>query len=126
LGDAPRPVLLVIEDDPHERLLYKTVLEGEGYEVFTAQNGPEALSLFANVRPALVVLDICMPGMDGIDLMNRLLARDNGLAIVVNTAYACYGKDFHLAAADAFVLKSSDTSELRDAVHKVLEFYQKE
>jgi len=64
--------ILVVEDDPASRLLMTRVLEGAGYRAIVAGSGEEALTLVATDRPDLVVLDIGLPGMDGIEVCARL------------------------------------------------------
>ena len=114
------PRILVVEDEPSLRRLYRGDLAEEGYEVATASNAPEALAQIETVRPDLVVLDIRMPGMDGLDAMTRILERDPRIAVVLNSAFSCYKDNFLSWAADAYVVKSSDTSELRETVRRVL------
>ncbi len=73
------------------------------------------------VRPDLVVMDISMPGMDGIEAMSRMLARDHKLPIILNTAYATYKENFRAWSADAYIVKSSDLGELKKVIRQVLE-----
>ncbi|MBM3298614.1 MAG: response regulator, partial [Deltaproteobacteria bacterium] len=70
--------------------------------------------------PDLIVLDIQMPGMDGIELLERLLGRDKGIPIILNTAYSHYKDDFSTWGADAYVVKSSDTSKLKAEIKRLL------
>jgi len=70
--------------------------------------------------PDLVVLDIRMPGMDGLDAMSRILERHPKLKVVLNSAYSSYKDNFMSWAADAYVVKSSDLSELRSTVKALL------
>jgi CheY-like chemotaxis protein len=112
--------VLVVEDEPSLRMLYRGDLAEDGYEVATASNAPEALAQIETIRPDLVVLDIRMPGMDGLDAMTRILERDPRIAVVLNSAFSCYKDNFLSWAADAYVVKSSDTSELRETVRRVL------
>jgi CheY-like chemotaxis protein len=65
-------------------------------------------------------MDVSMPGMDGIDVMSRMLCRNNKLPIILNTAYASYKEDFRSWAADAYVVKSADLTELKQTVKHVL------
>ncbi len=112
--------ILLIEDDPNQRVLYEATLRAEGYEVASVGDGREALAHCERALPDLVVMDISMPGMDGMDLMGRLLGRNHSLPIILNTAYAWYKEDFRTWAADAYIIKSSDLSELKNAVRRVL------
>jgi putative two-component system response regulator len=94
VADAPpfipstNPSILAVEDDPASRLLMSRVLEGAGYRVMTAANGEEALSLAASHPPDLVVLDVGLPGMDGIEVCARLRAdpANTVLPIIMLTA----------------------------------------
>ena len=116
--------LLIVEDDPNQCLLYEQEFKAAGHEVVTARDGREAIDLAAQVEPDLVVMDISMPGMDGIEAMSRMLARNHKLPIILNTAYATYKDNFRAWSADAYVVKSSDLTELKNAIKKVLESRQ--
>lgn len=113
--------ILVVDDEPNLRRLYRLVFERDGHLVATAGNAMEAIRSFESDRPDLVVMDLRMPDMDGLDLMARLLHRDPKTAIVLNSAYSCHGDSFLSWAARAYVIKSSDTRELRDTVLRILD-----
>ncbi len=70
--------ILVVDDEPDIRTLLKEILEDEGYEVDTAENGEEARRLRRNRRPDLVLLDIWMPGIDGISLLKEWSEEEEG------------------------------------------------
>jgi len=112
--------ILIVEDDANQCVLYKEELESEGYAVATANDGREALRMMEAERPDLVVMDISMPGMDGIEAMSRMLAKDHKLPVILNSAYATYKDNFRAWSADAYVVKSSDLMELKDAIRNVL------
>jgi len=114
------PTILIVEDDEHQQLLYQEELKEEGYEVVVASSGEQALELVKKVTPDLVVLDIAMPGMDGVEALGRLLAQDNQLPVILHTAYATYKDNFMTWSADAYVVKSSDLSELKAEIGRVL------
>ena len=114
------PTILIVEDDEHQQLLYQEELKEEGYEVVVASSGEQALELVKKVSPDLVVLDIAMPGMDGVEALGRLLAQDNQLPVILHTAYATYKDNFMTWSADAYVVKSSDLSELKAEIGRVL------
>ena len=116
--------ILIVEDDANQCLLYTEELRRDGYDVLTASDGREALSMVELSRPDLVVMDISMPGMDGIESMSRMLAKDHKLPIILNTAYATYKDNFRSWSADAYVVKSSDLSELKATIQRVLESRQ--
>ena len=85
-----------------------------------AADGKEAVSIVEKQRPDLVVLDINMPVMDGLDTLSRMLDEHNKMPIVIHTAYASYQDSFTTWSADAYVVKSSDLSELKATVEKLL------
>lgn len=111
--------ILVVDDDAAIRRLYKEELEEEGYEVFLAENGEEALRLFGEVRPDIVTLDIRMPGEDGIEILRKIKEFNSKLPVIMCTAYD-YKDDFKVWASDAYVVKSSNLDELKESIKKCL------
>ena len=78
--------LLVAEDDRGVRESLARALEFEGYEVITAPDGVEALNQVASGEPDLVVLDVMMPGFDGLEVARKLRAKGNAVPILMLTA----------------------------------------
>jgi CheY-like chemotaxis protein len=114
------PTVLVVDDDRHQRALYEQELAMAGYEVVLAASGPQAVDTVSSQKVDVVVLDIAMPGMDGVETLSKLLDIDRQLPVVLNTAYAGFKEDFMTWAAEAYVVKSSDLSELLDRVAEAL------
>ena len=112
--------ILVVDDNLNQMLLYEQELTDDGYNVVLASGGQEALDKVQQSRPDLVVLDIAMPGMDGIETLERILGRDNKMPVILNTAYANYKDNFMSWSADACVFKSSDLIELKEEIEKSL------
>lgn len=112
--------LLIVEDDPNLRLLYEEEFREEGYEVMLAATGEEAIDSLRRRRVDAVILDIQLGGIDGLETMRRMLSAGEGVAIVVNSAYASFKSDFTSWSADRYVVKSSDLTELKTAVREVL------
>ena len=113
--------ILVVEDEDNQRLLYRRELEDEGYDVVEASGGRQAIALIEKgLRPDLVILDISMPDMDGIETLGKILSRDNSIPVILNTAYSTYKDNFMTWSADAYVVKSSDLTELKQKVAEVL------
>jgi DNA-binding response OmpR family regulator len=112
--------VLIVDDEPHLRLLYETELRRAGFDTMSAANAEQGLEYVDAMRPDLVVLDIRMPGMDGVEALQRILDRDNTIPVVLNTAYSSYRDNFLTWAADAYVTKSSDVTELVDTVKGLL------
>lgn len=115
------PRILIVDDEPHLRLLYRKDLEDDGYEVVEAGSAEEGIVLFEQRRPDLVVMDIRMPGMNGLEAMARILDRDRRIPLILNTAYDSYRDDFTSWAADAYIVKGSDTADLKRTIRKLLE-----
>lgn len=114
------PTILVVEDDTNQRALYQEELIDEGYRVLTAGDGKEALSHVRAQKPDLVILDINMPVMDGLDTLSQLLEHDGQIPVIINTAYASYQDSFTTWSADAYIVKSSDLTELKTTVKRLL------
>ena len=112
--------ILVVDDERNIRLLYEKELREEGYEVLLASDAREALSLLDRTPPDLVVLDIKMPGMDGIEALGQILARNNSIPVILNSAYSSYKDSFLSWSADAYVIKSSDLGELKARIRSLL------
>jgi len=113
--------ILIVDDDPNQRALYQEELSDEGYRVVAAADGREALKLAREHNPHLVVLDINMPGMDGLDTLSHLLEINSRLPVVINTAYASYKESFTSWSADAYLVKTADLSEMKQVVRRLLE-----
>jgi diguanylate cyclase (GGDEF)-like protein/PAS domain S-box-containing protein len=78
-----KPLILVVDDDIAMRLLSRTVLENEGWEVEEATDGSEALLAFELIRPDMVLLDVVMPGMDGFTVCSRIRSLQGGETVPV-------------------------------------------
>lgn len=114
------PRVLVVDDDESLRLLYSSELADEGYEVNAVSSGEEALEYLDRSKPDVVILDIKMEGMDGLAVLDEIMKRDNSISVVLNTAYSNFKSDFSTWSADAYIVKSSDLSELKETVRQVL------
>ena len=112
--------ILFIEDEKNLRVLYQQDFERDGFEVVTAASAVDGLRMIEAERPDLVVMDIRLPGMDGLEAMSRLLDKNPKLPVVLNSAYSSYKDSFMSWAADAYVVKSADTGELRTRVRELL------
>jgi DNA-binding response OmpR family regulator len=119
LGHSARRILLV-ENEEGQRLLYEQELNEEGYVVLWARNGKEALQYLEESLCDLVVLDIVMPEMDGLEVLAKIVSRYKKMPVILHTAYAHYKNDFMTWLADAFVVKSSDLSVLKKTVKELL------
>ncbi|MBI5892168.1 MAG: response regulator [Deltaproteobacteria bacterium] len=112
--------ILVVDDEEGIRLLYKEELEEEGLDVHIAASGEEALKKLEKDKYSLIVLDIKMPGIDGIEVLRRIKEKWKSLPVILCTAYHHYKQDFGTWASDAYVVKSSDLKELKDTIKGIL------
>jgi DNA-binding NtrC family response regulator len=112
--------ILLVENEEAQRLLYEQELNEEGYLVIWARNGKEALKYLEESLCDLVVLDIVMPEMDGLEVLAKIVSRYKKMPVILHTAYAHYKNDFMTWLADAFVVKSSDLSVLKKTVQELL------
>jgi DNA-binding response OmpR family regulator len=112
--------ILVVDDDVNQGLLYEQELIDAGYDVDVANSGEQALQMVKSKSFDLVVLDIGMPYMDGLETLGKMLSMDNRLPVILNTAYPSYKDNFMSWAADAYVVKSSDLTELKEKISESL------
>ncbi len=113
--------ILVVEDEESLRLLYQEELKNEGYEVVTVESGEEAIELLEKNDIDLVVLDIRLTGINGLEALEEMLLKNRNLKVIINTAYANYKDDFSSWLADAYLIKSSDLTELKATIKNLLE-----
>ncbi len=113
--------ILVVDDEKNIRILYKDELEHEGYNVLLAENAEQALGIIENEDIDLVILDIRMPGMHGIDALEKMIVKKRDLAVLLNTAYAEYKDDFLTWLAEDYLIKSGDLTKLKEKVKQILE-----
>ncbi|MBM4332217.1 MAG: response regulator [Deltaproteobacteria bacterium] len=112
--------VLCVDDDLSLLRLYQDELTEEGYKVILAKDGKEALAKFEKENPQVVVMDIRMPVMDGIDTLTAMLGKDRQVPVILNTAYPQYRENFMTWGAEAYVIKSSDLTELKQKIWEVL------
>lgn len=112
--------LLLVDDEESIQLLYREEFEEEGYIVDSAYNGTEALEKFRTNPPDLVILDINMPGMNGIEVLRQMKEMRASLPIILSSAYQEYKQDFGSWASEAYVVKSANMDELKSTVRKFL------
>ncbi len=112
--------LLIVEDDASLRKLYESEFADDGYEVMSVASGEEALERLRSSPPEAVVLDIRLGGMDGLDVLRRILDSRPAVAVILNSAYPSYKQSFASWSADGYVVKSSDLTELKATVAAAL------
>jgi len=119
--DASAARILVVDDEESIRTLLAFPLRRDGHEVVTASSGPEALERFETLRPDLVLLDVMLPGIDGVEVCRRL-RRQSAVPIIMLSAR---GEELDRVAgleagADDYVTKPFSVRELRSRVRAAL------
>lgn len=114
--------ILVVEDDPHILLGLEEVLRSDGFEVVTCNRGDQALAAFTQQQPALILLDVMLPGLSGYDLCKQLRAKKVTTPILMLTAKGqeidkVVGLDL---GADDYVTKPFGVRELLARIHALL------
>ena len=113
--------ILVVDDEEHIRFLYSEELTEVGYEVITADSGYKLLERIEDEKPDLVVLDIKMLDYNGLDLLQDIRNKFYNLPVVLCTAYDTFKEDMKSIAADYYVIKSFDLTELKSKIAMALE-----
>ncbi|MDP9035044.1 MAG: response regulator [Myxococcota bacterium] len=120
--------VLIVDDFPDAVVLYRAILAEDGHCVRTATSGVEALRMVEEREPELVLLDVSMPGLDGVEVLRRLRSRrGGGPAVVMLTA--ARGEPYAIEAglkqgADAYLTKPIDSRELLARVRAALETFR--
>jgi DNA-binding NtrC family response regulator len=115
--------ILVVDDDPSILSAFEQLLTGQGYEVSKAQHGQEALDRLSGEQPHLVIMDICMPGLGGLETLQAIRGIDRRLPVIIITGHGTMEtavRAIKLGAVDYHV-KPLDPEELLDSIAGVLE-----
>ena len=115
--------ILLVEDDEHLQFLIKEELVENGYEVIIASDGVEAMSMLqaeGALSPDLIILDIRMPKMDGFETMGHILKSKIDSPIIIHSAYSGYKNHPLTMAADAYVVKSHNFTQLKETISELL------
>jgi CheY-like chemotaxis protein len=116
--------ILIVDDNPQNLKLAKVILAAEGYEVKTAIDAEEALRILESFTPRLIMMDLQLPRMDGLELTRRLKADParREIIIIALTAYAMKGDDEKAFAAgcDGYISKPIDIDALPRVVAEYL------
>ncbi|MFA0731050.1 MAG: hypothetical protein LKKZDAJK_000993 [Candidatus Fervidibacter sp.] len=112
--------ILVVEDEEMQRQLYCEELAAAGYEAIGVGNALEAEEFLSRERVDVVVLDLNLPGVSGLELLPRIHELHPGLPVIIHTAYGSYRDEFISWLADVFLVKSPDAGNLVEAVEELL------
>ena len=119
-------LILLIDDDEFYRRMLRRILEGDRHEVIEALSGPEGIEMYAAFKPAVVITDMRMPEMDGLEVIRSIRVMDRGARIIaVSGASTFYNVNFLQLAkevgADAIVRKLDSWDRVQAAVSRLLE-----
>jgi len=112
--------ILIVEDEKNLRMLYQEELEDRGHKVLCAPDGLEGIEIAEQHHVDLVIMDISMPRMDGLEAMHKILSHDHDIPVIINSGYSEHKDRFMSWSAEAYIIKSADITPLMDAVEKAL------
>lgn len=112
--------ILLVDDEESIQMVYREEFEDEGYQVLSALNGITALEKFKEEEPDLVILDIQMPGMNGIEVLRQMKMLQASVPVILSSAYQEFKRDLGTWASDEYIVKSGNLDELKKAVRRLL------
>lgn len=112
--------ILVVDDEDSLRRYYELELKHDGHDVDTAETADEGVAKVRDNEYDVVILDIRMPGKDGLEALGEMLAERRNVRVIINSAYTTYKDNFMSWAAEAYVLKSADLTELKEKIAEVI------
>jgi len=112
--------ILLVDDEDSIHLLYRDELQEEGYTVESAFSGEEALEKLKSSTTDLVILDINMPGMNGLEALRKIKDINPALPVILSSAYQEFKQDLSSWASDEYIVKSANLDELKAAVKRHL------
>lgn len=112
--------ILLVDDEDSIHLLYQEELEEEGYKIHSAFSGEEALEKLKITEIDLVILDINMPGMNGLEALRKIKEINPTLPVILCSAYQEFKQDLSSWASDEYLVKSANLDELKAAVKRHL------
>lgn len=117
--------ILVVDDQPTSIKLIQSILAGEGYQMLVAVNATEALQAVQDSRPDLILMDICLPGLDGLALTKLLKSNPESrhIKVVAISAYASPGDDerFTAVGCDGYLAKPINTRTFANSIREYLD-----
>ena len=113
--------ILIVDDEDNVRLFYSEELQDEGYDVITAKDGYKLIDRIREEKPNVIILDIKMVGYNGLDLLQEIRKEFYDLPVILCSAYSSFKGEFKSISANAYVVKSSDLTELKKKLKRALE-----
>ena len=111
---------MLYRDGRLQPMVYREEFEDDGYEVISALNGESGLEKFKQEKPDLVILDIQMPGMNGVEVLRQMKMIDAAVPVILSSAYQEFKRDLGTWASDEYVVKSGNLEELKKTVRRLL------
>lgn len=112
--------ILLVDDEESIHFLYREEFEDVGYQVISAHDGETGLEKFKENEPDLVILDIQMPGMNGVEVLRQMKMLNSSVPVILSSAYQEFKRDLGTWASDEYVVKSGNLDELIATVHRLL------
>lgn len=119
-GDGPRSAVLVADDDADVRMMLRTLLELDGHDVIEAPDGDAAWRLIQEQEPPVVVADVQMPGLTGLQLCRRVRESRRPCKVIVYTAGMATEQEARAAGCDHYFLKTEPLPRLREAIRQIV------
>ena len=120
----PDYTVLIVEDNPNNRMIMRDMMEVQGHRTLEAVDGPAGLDMALKHKPDLILMDVQLPGMDGYEVTRRLKAHDDtkAIPIIAVTSFAMKGEEDRAreAGCDAYLSKPIDIHKLVETVQKFL------
>ena len=122
-NEFPNRKILIIDDETDLQELIKDVLEEKSYQVFCASSGADGILLNEQKNPDLIILDLRMPEMDGIETLRNIRKADDSVIVVILTGYGCPDtiRDATDLNVSEYLSKPFGNSELLDIIDKAFE-----
>ena len=121
---ADKKTVMVVDDNPDIITIVKTILEGKGYTVWSASSGPELLTHLKTQKPDLIILDIMMPEMDGLEVLGRLKGATewSTIPVILLTAKVQYEDVLggYKLGADYYITKPFTSTQLVNGINLLL------
>ncbi|MEO6164048.1 MAG: response regulator [Candidatus Binatia bacterium] len=119
-----KKTIMVVDDNPDIITIVKTILEGRGFTVFSASSGPELLNLLPTQKADLIILDIMMPEMDGLEVLTRLKGKTetSTIPVILLTAKVQYEDVLggYKLGADYYITKPFTSTQLVNGINLLL------
>jgi len=112
--------ILLVDDEPSIQIVYREEFEDEGYEVLSALNGEAGLEIFQREEPDIVILDIHMPGMNGIEVLRLMKMQRPEIPVILSSAFQEFQRDISTWASEEYIVKSGNLDGLKEAVKRLL------